>query len=69
MERCRRARTVAGSEDRSSVAVIRLAADENFNNNIIRGVRRRNPAIDVLRVQAKGWEAVLAEDSGRGSPS
>ena len=54
MEYRRRARTVASSEDRSSVAVIRLAADENFNNNIIRGVRRRNPAIDIVRVQDAG---------------
>ena len=34
--------------------MIRLAADENFNNNIIRGVRRRNPAVDILRVQDAG---------------
>jgi uncharacterized protein DUF5615 len=28
-----------------------LAADENFNNDIVRGVRRRNPTIDIVRVQ------------------
>ena len=28
-----------------------LAADENFNNDVVRGVRRRNPAADVVRVQ------------------
>ena len=28
--------------------MIQLAAHENFNNNIIRGVRRRNPAIDEV---------------------
>jgi Domain of unknown function (DUF5615) len=28
-----------------------LAADENFNNNIVRGLRRRNPAIDIVRIQ------------------
>ena len=28
-----------------------LAADENFNNDIVRGVRRRNPAVDIVRVQ------------------
>lgn len=31
--------------------MLRLAADENFNHDIVRGVRRRNPAIDVVRVQ------------------
>ena len=28
-----------------------LAADENFNNDIVRGVRRRNATIDIVRVQ------------------
>jgi hypothetical protein len=41
--------------------VIRLAADENFNNNIVRGVRRRNPAVNILRVQDAGLTS--AEDS------
>jgi hypothetical protein len=31
--------------------MLRLAADENFNNDIVRGVRRRNPAVDIVRVQ------------------
>ena len=31
-----------------------LAADENFNNDIVRGVRRRLPAIDIVRVQDAG---------------
>src|SRR5437660_7645998 len=31
--------------------MLRLAADENFNNDIVRGVRRRHPAIDVVSVQ------------------
>jgi hypothetical protein len=26
-------------------------ADENFNNDILRGVRRRNPKIDIIRLQ------------------
>jgi Domain of unknown function (DUF5615) len=26
-------------------------ADENFNNDIVRGIRRRNPAIDLVRAQ------------------
>jgi hypothetical protein len=34
--------------------VIRLLADENFNNNIVRGVRLRDPYIDVVRVQDVG---------------
>jgi hypothetical protein len=31
-----------------------LAADENFNNDVLRGVRRRDPAVDILRVQDAG---------------
>jgi hypothetical protein len=31
--------------------MLRLAADENFNNDIVRGVRRRNPSVDLVRVQ------------------
>ena len=31
--------------------MLRLAADENFNNNIVRGLQRRNSEIDILRVQ------------------
>jgi predicted nuclease of predicted toxin-antitoxin system len=34
--------------------MLRLAADENFNHDIVRGVRRRNPAVDILRVQDAG---------------
>jgi hypothetical protein len=34
--------------------MLRLAADENFNNDIVCGVRRRNPLIDILRVQDAG---------------
>jgi hypothetical protein len=52
--------------------MLRLAADENFNNDIVRGVRRRNPAVDILSVQDAGLSgaddpAVLewAAQSGR----
>jgi len=31
--------------------MLRLAADENFNNDIVRGIIRRNPTIDIVRVQ------------------
>src|SRR5690349_20780730 len=31
-----------------------LAADENFNNDIVRGVRRRMPTVDIARVQDVG---------------
>jgi hypothetical protein len=34
--------------------VLRLAADENFNNNIVRGVLRRRPDADFVRVQDAG---------------
>jgi hypothetical protein len=34
--------------------VIRFLADENFNINIVLGVRSRNPGVDILRVQEAG---------------
>ena len=34
--------------------MLRLAADENFNNNIIRGLMRRRPDLDIVRVQDVG---------------
>ena len=34
--------------------MLRFAADENFNNDIVRGVLRRNPNVDILRVQDAG---------------
>ena len=34
--------------------MIRLLADENFNNNIVRGVRLRDPGLDLIRVQDIG---------------
>jgi hypothetical protein len=37
--------------------MLRLAADENFNNDVVRGVRRRNPAIDIVRIQDAGLSA------------
>src|ERR1700748_3394310 len=40
--------------------MLRLAADENFNNDIVRGVRRRNPAVDLVRVQDAGLSAADA---------
>jgi hypothetical protein len=41
-----------------------LAADENFNNDIVRGVLRRNPRLDIVRIHdvglsGAGDEAVL----------
>jgi len=34
--------------------MLRLAADENLNNDILRGLRRRNPVLDIERVQDAG---------------
>jgi hypothetical protein len=31
--------------------MLMFLADENFNNDIVRGVRRRNGAIDIVRAQ------------------
>lgn len=34
--------------------MIRLAADENLNRDIVRGILRRNPRVDIVRVQDAG---------------
>ena len=34
--------------------MLRLAADENFNGDIVRGLVRRKPDLDIVRVQDVG---------------
>ena len=34
--------------------MLQLAADENFNNDIFRGLLRRNPDVDIVRIQDVG---------------
>lgn len=34
--------------------MLRLVADENFNNDIVRGLLRRKPDLDIVRVQDVG---------------
>jgi hypothetical protein len=34
--------------------VLRLAADENFNSDIVRGLVRRKPDLDIVRIQDAG---------------
>lgn len=34
--------------------MLRLAADENFNNDIVRGLLRRRPDLDIVRIQDAG---------------
>ena len=42
-----------------------LVSDENFNNDIVRGLLRRNPELDIVRVQDVGLrgeeDAVILE--------
>jgi hypothetical protein len=38
--------------------VLRLAADEDFDNDILRGLRRRVPEVDVVRAQDSGLRGV-----------
>ena len=35
-----------------------MLADENFNNDIIRGVRRRSDDVDIVRVQDAGLSGI-----------
>jgi hypothetical protein len=39
--------------------LIRLLADENFNGKILRGLRQRLPALDLVRVQDVGLGSAL----------
>jgi len=41
--------------------MLRFVADENFNNAILRGLLRRNPNLDVVRIQDVGLSG--ADDS------
>ena len=34
--------------------MLRFAADENFNNDIVRGLLRRQPKLDIVCIQAIG---------------
>ncbi len=34
--------------------MLRFVADENFNNNIVRGLLRRQPELDIVRIQDVG---------------
>lgn len=34
--------------------MLQLAADENFNNDIVRGLLRRKPDMDIVRIQDVG---------------
>lgn len=34
--------------------MLRLAADENFNHRIVRGLLRRYPTLDIVRIQDMG---------------
>lgn len=38
--------------------MLRFLADENFNNNIVRGLFRRMPTIDLVRAQDVGLSGV-----------
>jgi Domain of unknown function (DUF5615) len=42
--------------------MLRFAADENFNNDIVRGLRRRRPDLDIVRVQEAGLSGALDPD-------
>lgn len=36
----------------------KFLADENFNNQIIRGVFRRNPGVNIIRIQDVGLSGI-----------
>lgn len=34
--------------------MLRFVADENFNNDVVRGLLRRQPELDIVRLQEVG---------------
>ena len=42
--------------------MLRLATDEDFNNRIVRGLLRRQPDLDIVRVQDAGLAGKSDED-------
>ena len=38
--------------------MLRLCADENLNNNILRGLLRRLPGLDIVRIQDVGLSGI-----------
>lgn len=42
--------------------MLKLAADENFNNDIVAGLRRRRPELDLVTVQEAGLRAAPDEE-------
>jgi hypothetical protein len=42
--------------------MLRLLADENFNNDIVRGLLRRRPALEIVRVQDVGLSGATDPD-------
>jgi hypothetical protein len=39
--------------------VIKLASDENFDGDVVRGLLRRVPALDIVRIQDAGRAGAL----------
>lgn len=48
--------------------MIRFLVDEDFNNDILRGLRRRLPDVDAPRIQALGLAGV-SDETKRCSPT
>ena len=49
-----RARSSLSPPRLAAISVVRLAADENFNSDIVRGLVRRKPDADIVRMQDVG---------------
>jgi uncharacterized protein (DUF433 family) len=54
---------------RWSKTVLKLATDENFNGDILRGLRRRLPTLDIVRVKTSAWRQHPIRLSWPGPPS
>lgn len=46
--------------------MLRFAADENFNADVVRGLRRRLPELDIVRVQDVSLSAPMIRRCSNG---
>lgn len=49
--------------------MLRLVSDEDVHNEIIRGLRRREPTLDIVRAVDLGLDHTRDQSSWRGRPA
>jgi hypothetical protein len=46
--------------------MLQLVADENFNNNIVRGILRQKADVDIVRIQDVGLSRLMTQQFWNG---